>query len=409
MSTSPTVDFEAPQAQPAAPTRGEYAKPLLICLPSMTSDTSAAVIAELTAVFAGQPFVIALPDVHTERPSEGGLPHLVPYTQPRGNGEWVLNTEDYVSAATLAEERGASGVLLLGNDVASLDPQALRTMQAGLAAGADLALPRYQTAADDGLVNSALLYPLNRALFGADIRFPLPIDAGLSLRMLTRLANSAERAGSQPEGRLLWPVAEASIAGFSVREVDGGARTLPQPQEGDLNELFPAVTSSLFADIEAKATYWQRARALPAMRPASPRPGVSASQDTGDEIRSLIDSYRIAFNNLREIWSLVLPPQSLLALKKLSVSTPESFVYPPNLWARTVYDFALAYHLRTLNRGHLLGALTPLYLAWVASFLRNTGGELQAGTDLLQATASAFEQEKPYLVSRWRWPDRLNP
>ena len=108
-------------------------------------------------------------------------------------------------------------------------------MQAGLTAGADLALPRYHTAPDDGLVNSALLYPLSRALFGADIRFPLPLDAGLSLRMLTRLANTAERVSAQPEGALLWPVAEASIAGFSVREVEGGARTLPEPQEGDLN------------------------------------------------------------------------------------------------------------------------------------------------------------------------------
>ncbi len=413
MSTSPIVDLQAQETRPSAGNRVHDIPPLLVCLPSMTSDASAAVISQLSAVFAGQPFVIATPDLNTEgdaeRPPAESLPHLIPYTQARGNGEWVLNTEDYVSAAALAEQRGAGAVLLLGTDVSSLDPLALRTMQAGLAAGADLALPRYHTAPDDGLVNSALLYPLSRALFAADIRFPLPLDAGLSLRMLTRLANSAERLSAQPESALLWPVAEASIAGFSVREVDGGARTLPQPQEGDLNELFPAVTSSLFADIEAKATYWQRARALPAARPAATRTPTVLPQEVGDEIRSLIDGYRIAFNNLREIWSLVLPPQSLLALKKLSVSTPETFVYPPSLWARTVYDFALAYHLRTLNRGHLLGALTPLYLAWVASFLRNSGGDAQAGTDLLQGTASAFEQEKPYLVSRWRWPDRFNP
>ena len=34
-----------------------------------------------------------------------------------------------------------------------------------------------------------------------------------------------------------------------------------------------------------------------------------------------------------------------------------------------VFDFILAYRLRTINRGHLLGALTPLYLAWVASHI----------------------------------------
>ena len=408
MSSTPTVDLEA-QGSPSSPAvAAGGARPLLICLPSMTAEAGATVIPGLAQVFAGQNVVIATPDHGGEQPAADGLPHLIPYTTSRGSGDWVLNIEDYVAAANLAEQRGASAVLLLGTDASTLAPQALKAMQAAVEAGADLALPRYHTTPDEGLVNSALLYPLTRALYGADIRFPLPLDAALSTRMLTRLADTAERLGTQTESALLWPVAEASIAGFAVRQVEGGTRSLPQPQESDLNELFPAVTSSLFADIEAKATYWQRARALPAMRPMPSRP-IGEPAAASDEVRALMESYRIAFNNLREIWSLVLPPQSLLALKKLSTSTPEGFVYPPSLWARTVYDFALAFHLRTLNRGHLLGALTPLYLAWVASFLRTSDGNAAAGTDLLQSTASAFEQEKPYLVSRWRWPDRFNP
>ena len=408
MSTSPTADLEGQRSGNASRGAGS---PLLICLPSMTSDTAASVYAELASIFPGEAILVATPDHDAETPAENGLPHLIPYSEARGGGDWVLNAADYLAAASLAQERGASGVLLLGADVASLDPHALRTMQAGLAAGADLALPRYHTAPDEGLVNSALIYPLSRALFSTDIRFPLPLDAGLSIRMLKRLESAAMRGGANSESGLLWPVAEASIAGFAVREVEGGARTLPQPQEADLNELFPAVTSALFADIEGKAAYWQRARSVSVTRSAPARPSTwhANNHESAEELRTLMEGYRIAFNNLREIWSLVLPPQSLLALKKLSASTPETFVYPPALWARTVYDFALAYHLRTLNRGHLLGALTPLYLAWVASFLRSSGGDPQAGADLLQQTVSAFEQEKSYLVSRWRWPDRFNP
>jgi hypothetical protein len=85
---------------------------------------------------------------------------------------------------------------------------------------------------------------------------------------------------------------------------------------------------------------------------------------------------------------------------------------PDALWARIVYDFILAYRLRTLHRGHLLGALTPLYLAWVASHLlltSTTGAETMAPEKHIEALAAAFEADKPYLVSRWRWPDRFNP
>ena len=85
---------------------------------------------------------------------------------------------------------------------------------------------------------------------------------------------------------------------------------------------------------------------------------------------------------------------------------------PDSLWTRIVYDFILAYRLRTINRGHLLGALTPLYLAWVASHLVLTSDanpDSVAPEDHIQTLAAAFEADKPYLVSRWRWPDRFNP
>lgn len=407
MSTSPTIDVEA--ATGTLP-QGPTGKPLLICLPSMPSEAASAALAAISASFSAQSILVASPDLLSDQPAVTGVPTIVPYPEPRESGEWVLSGSDYIAAARLAEERDAGAVLLLGEDVASLEPHALEAMQAALNSGVDLALPRYRTSVSEALVNSALLYPLTRALFGADVRFPLPLDAGVSTRMLTRLASAAQRLRNQSEESLLWPVAEASVAGFSIRQVEGGPRVLPQPQEAELNTLFATVTGSMFADIESKAAYWQRARALPVRSANSARLG-SAYQtaDGAEEIRSLVENFRVAFNNLRDIWSLVLPPQSLLALKKLSVSSPEAFSFTPALWARTVYDFALAFHLRTLNRGHLLGAFMPIYLAWVASFLRTSEKNEQAGADLLEVTAAAFEQEKSYLVSRWRWPDRFNP
>jgi hypothetical protein len=123
----------------------------------------------------------------------------------------------------------------------------------------------------------------------------------------------------------------------------------------------------------------------------------------------MIETFRIAQDNLQEIWSLVLPPQSRLALKKLSALSPDAFFMEPDLWARIVYDFTLAFHLRTLNRNHLLGAMTPLYLAWVASYLRFVADDPTRAAHAIAITASAFETEKSYIVSRWRWPDRFNP
>ena len=190
-----------------------------------------------------------------------------------------------------------------------------------------------------------------------------------------------------------------------IEQVDGGPRALPSPSTTDLNTLLAQIAGSLFADIEVKAAFWQRSRPN---QPALTGSTVDAQAGDAANIESLIADFRVANTNLREIWSLVLPPQSLLGLKKLSMLDAPAFRMPAALWARIVYDFVLAFRLRTLNRGHLLGALTPLYLAWVASHLLVVDGGFPSEQHV-EETAAAFESEKPYFVSRWRWPDRFNP
>jgi len=126
------------------------------------------------------------------------------------------------------------------------------------------------------------------------------------------------------------------------------------------------------------------------------------------DIAPMLSAFRLAYTNLHEICSPVLPPNSLLRLTRLATTDAAAFRISDSLWARIVYDFLLAYRLRTINRGHLLGALIPLYLAWVASHFNI----IASGSDPeghIEAVAAAFEAEKTYMVSRWRWPDRFNP
>ena len=322
MSTVPTVEPLPSEAPPAVGARASFA----VCLPSMPSDELGAMVRRLHEVLPHEPLLIVSPDQAEEQAIAESNSVLIPYPVQRTDSEWVLNAADYSAAARVVEQRSLRGVLLLGSDAGSLGGEAMLGLRQALEGNVDLAVPRYRTGPQEGLVNSALLYPLTRALFGVDVRFPLPLDAALSGRLVQRLASVAARSGMPMEDGLVWPVAEASIAGYSVRQTEGGERALPRPQETDLNVLFPAVTSSLFSDIESKATFWQRARTLPAPR-QFPVATASLSPEGAEEIRSLVDGFRLAFSNLREIWSLVLPPQSLLALKKLSLSAPETFSF----------------------------------------------------------------------------------
>jgi hypothetical protein len=420
MATASTVT--APNAAPAS---SSPAAGLLINLSPLSPEALEVTLANLTLALTGQSALIASPDPPPTTPPASSQLRITSYTPATpAPGGWVLAAADFLNTYKLMQENKSTACLLLGPEAQSLPPEALHALAASALGGADLTTPHYTLGPRDGLVNSAILYPVTRALYGTRPRYPLAIDLAFSSRMAERLAACAQKfTAINQNGALVWPVSEAAAAGFSIAEVPVGPRTLPPPDAADLNSILAQVAGSLFADIDAKASYWQRARLAYSPKAAAAlveaaHAAASRNQtepDSGEvpDVQSMLDSFRLAYTNLQEIWSLVLPPNSLLGLKKLSLMPPASFRMPDALWARIVYDFILAYRLRTINRGHLLGALTPLYLAWVASHLLLTspavGAETMPPEKHIEALAAAFEADKPYLVSRWRWPDRFNP
>lgn len=377
---------------------------LLISLPPLSQEAFDATLSNLALAFPGETVLVATPDAAPQS-SSGSPLRLLPYTVTAvSTTPWVPTAADYLNSYKLAQENRATACVLLGAEAQSLHPESIRAL-AKSTVQCDLTVAHYDLGPREGLVTSAILYPVTRALFSTRPRFPLAIDIGLSIRMAERLATVAQRftAAGQNDA-LLWPLNEAATANYTVAEVNIGSRTFAQPISADVNALLAQITASLFADIDAKAAFWQRARGTQPYQPVSFTTPVTEPPDIGP----MLDAFRLAYTNLHDIWSLVLPPNSLLGLKKLSLMQPENFRMPDNLWARIVYDFTLAFRLRTINRGHLLGALTPLYLAWVASHLTL----ISSGTapeKHIQDLAIAFEADKPYLVSRWRWPDRFNP
>lgn len=375
---------------------------LLVLATAMQQEQFEGVLVNLAEAFSAEGVLVA---AQNELAANFQTPlRVIP--SPQSNAAWTLKAADFIHAYELGREHEVRAVMMLGPGADSLSPLALRGLaEAVLNASTDLAVPHYVIPPNTGLINSAILYPLTRALFAARARYPLAVDLGLSMRMAERLAAAARRIGApNQDDALLWPINEAVASGFSVDEIDAGPRAVPQPADVDINAILALVTGSLFADIETKAPVWQRPRRPPLVRRLSPDTALAGS--TAD-VAHMVEAFRLANANLQEIWSLVLPPHSLLLLKRSSALEPAAFRMPENLWARVMFDFLIAYRLRTINRGHLIGALIPLYLAWVASHI-NVIASGTAPERHIEAVAAAFEADKPYLVARWRWPDRFN-
>ena len=255
------------------------------------------------------------------------------------------------------------------------------------------------------MINRAIIYPLVRALYGKRIRNPMGPDFGASSRLMERLASVPQaRLHSLPS-----MAAEAVTGGLAICQAHLGPRTYAAPDWTSLSSLLVQVLGPLFLDVERYAAHWQRARGSQPI-PEFGQPMFVPGPETAVDVTRLTESFQLGARNLLDVWGIILPPSTLVELRKLARDSAGAFRIPDSVWAHVVYDFALAYRLRTINREQMLRALTPIYLGWLASYAL----ELQQGTpeaveERLERLCLVYEDSKPYFVSRWRWPDRFNP
>ena len=370
---------------------------------------------------SGLPRVAILIDDRTAQPSDPDAsgtstsPFLVPWPKltPDTPGTPMLSVAlAYQSVFAACEKLGAQYCCVLASKLESTGPEWLRELVRPLVEGdVDLVAPRYARHKFEGLLNSSIIAPLMRCLYGKRIHNPLGPDLGISRRLFQRMTGADRNSGNAvSRGNALASVAPAAVCnGLQVCEVYTGARVYGPTDWTNISSIVAQVLSPIFLDMERYAACRQRTRtSVPVSAFGDP---VSVSQDEGSvDISRLVESFQLANRDLQEIWGLVLPPSTLVELRKLSRMPVEQFRMSDDLWVRIVYDFALGHRLRIINRDHLLKSLTPLYLAWIASYAQALATPEETPLEQrLERLSAAYESGKPYLVSRWRWPDRFNP
>jgi glucosylglycerate synthase len=273
--------------------------------------------------------------------------------------------------------------------------------------------PSYQRHPFEGALVRSIVAPVFRACFGLRLAQPTARDFACSRRFVEHtLAPGAWTADAGDAGIDLWLAATAASNEFHVCEAPLGARMRATRDDApDLSTTLGQVVGSLFGEVERRAPTWHRTRG--SRRPANcgAAAGPISNPPPVDPSR-MMESFRLGYRELAAVWSDILPPAAILELRRLAAATDATFHLDDRVWARIVYDFAVGYRLRVIAREHLLGALTPIYLGWLASFVlavrraSSSADEIDARAETL---CEVFEAEKPYLISRWRWPERIQP
>lgn len=378
---------------------------------------AAAMVREALANFANSPrAVLVVDDYSGAAPAPDQSPvsilpvRLSDATAPVLTPQSVFGA--YQTVLGIGRKIGARACTVIASEMQSVTPFWIdRLARPALELEYDLVAPRYARHRWEGLINRAILSPLNRALYGKRVQSPLGPDFGLSGRLAASVLEDSPAPRAAGAGHSIVSIASVAARGsFQICEAYLGARLQPLADFVNLGSLLAQVLGPVFAEVERNVVLWQRVRGSQAV-PLFGTPEAPQEESGPVDAGRLIDSFQLGVKNLlQDLWSLVLPPKTLLEIRKLSRLPLAQFRMPDDVWASIVYDFALAHRVRTINRDHLLRSFTPLYLGWIASYaLEMAAANLSEVEARLERLARAYEAGKPYLVSRWRWPDRFNP
>ncbi|HEY5519220.1 MAG TPA: cell wall biosynthesis glycosyltransferase [Candidatus Limnocylindrales bacterium] len=303
-----------------------------------------------------------------------------------------------------------SALVVVDSDLRSIVPEWIELLAGPIQKGGfDFVAPLYSRYKYDGTITNTVTYPMTRALYGLRIRQPIGGDFGVSGDLVRHYLEQDDwNAEVSKFGIDIWMTTKALTGGFAVCQTRLGAKVHdPKDPGADLGPMFSQVLATLLRLTEEHAERWLDVRGshdVPIYgfeRLLDPPPlsvntarlleeFVKGRLNVGDEWQTAL-----AADNLDEVNALIGDAEAAL--------DGGPFVFPDELWARIVYDIAIANHERRLELDRLVAALMPLYFGRVASLVLETA---ELTTDQAEAfverQARVFELSKPYLVERWR-------
>ncbi len=269
--------------------------------------------------------------------------------------------------------------------------------------GFDYVAPLYVRHRFDGTITNGIVYPLTRALYGKKVRQLIGGDFGFSGNLVrSYLTKNVWETDVVRFGMDIWMATVAISEGYRVCQTFLGPKIYDATGPGsDLGSMFTQVVSSVYSLMEEYQPLWEKVQSTEPI-PTFGVPDGIRTETVQVNVERMIDIFRLAMRDLMEIWRKVMSPETLHSLESLARPSNGTFSLAQDLWVRVVYDFALAYHQGSVHRDHLLKSMIPLYLGWVASFVKeNQEGSAEDVEARIEALCKVFEELKPYLIERW--------
>jgi len=305
----------------------------------------------------------------------------------------------------IADSLGARACAVVDADLRSIEPSWMDLLLSPvLREGFDFVSPLYRRHKYDGTITNSIVYPLTRSLYGLRVRQPIGGDFGFSGRLARHyVVQDVWDTDVARFGIDIWMTTTAITGGFKVCQAFLGAKIHDAKDPStDLSQMLVQVAGSVFDLMGAQEQAWMGVHETQPVPLFGMEHAVGLEEVQVDTPR-MIQNFRLGIEGLKDVWSCALAPEVIHQLERLGLQDQDCFRFHPGIWIRVLHDFAIAHHLRAIDRSHLLQSLAPLYMGRVASFVLETANASADEVEALHENVCLlFESMKPELIQRWR-------
>lgn len=304
-------------------------------------------------------------------------------------------------------ELQAKAVVVVDADLKSITPEWIRRLGDPLFNGFSYVAPLYVRHKYDGTITNGIAYPLSRALYGRRVRQPIGGDFGFSGKLgKTFLESNIWDEAMENFGIDIWMTTLAFAQKVRVCQSFMGRPKIHRPKDpaASLGPMFRQVVGTIFSMMENFESYWLKVKySKPTAIYGFGLGEVEMPPKVGVDTEKLLHNFQGGFNEYSEVWQKALSGDIYQKLLEIKCMKEEVFAFPTDLWARVLYDWAVAFRDAGIDRNLLMDSLIPLYFGKTLSFVKKTAKmTIQQAEDAIEEDCVTFEMTKPYLVRKWK-------
>ncbi len=301
----------------------------------------------------------------------------------------------------------AEAVVVVDADLKSITPEWIKHLGEPLFSDFSYVAPLYVRHKYDGTITNGIAYPLSRALYGRRVRQPIGGDFGFRGDLArVYLESDIWDEATANFGIDIWMTTLAYNQGVQVCQSFMGRPKIHRPKDpaAALGPMFRQVVGTIFAMMQNFENFWLKMKySRPTAIYGFGLGEVEMPPKVDVDTDKLIQNFHNGFDQYGEMWQKILSNDVYLKLMEIKGMTKEVFDFPTDLWARVLYDVAIAYRDSAPERDLIMDSLIPLYFGKTLAFVKKTEKmTIQQAEEAIEEDCMTFEMTKPYLIQRWK-------